>query len=89
MGCDRADEKEQQRRCRDRALREKRASWCRCLEVEMLGGRYALKCKVRMRSYEGADAMKVHYMRMRPHEVQASWMTRTSSSTEGVGALLA
>ena len=35
------------------------------------------------------DAMKVHYMRMSPHEVQARWTTWTSSSTEGAGALVA
>ena len=29
------------------------------------------------------DDMKVHYMRMRPHEVQARCVMRTRSSTEG------
>ena len=37
---------------------------------------------------DGAD-MKVHYMRMRPHEVQARCVMRTRSSTEGVSGLFA
>ena len=35
------------------------------------------------------DAKKVHYMRMRPHEVQAICVMGTRSSTEGVSELLA
>ena len=35
------------------------------------------------------DDMKVHYMRMSPHEVQARWTMWTRSSTEGAGALVA
>ena len=38
--------------------------------------------------YDGGD-MKVHYMRMSPHEVQARCVMRTRSSTEGVSELLA
>ena len=37
---------------------------------------------------DGED-MKVHYMRMSPHEVQARCVMRTRSSTEGVSELLA
>ena len=37
---------------------------------------------------DGGD-MRVHYMRMSPHEVQARWTMGTSSSTEGAGALVA
>ena len=33
--------------------------------------------------------MKVHYMRMSPHEVQARCVMRTRSSTEGVSELFA
>ena len=35
------------------------------------------------------EEMKVHYMRMSPHEVQARCVMRTRSSTEGVSELLA
>ena len=35
------------------------------------------------------DDMKEHYMRMRPHEVQARCERRTRSSTEGVSELFA
>ena len=37
---------------------------------------------------DGED-MKLHYMRMIPHEVQARWVMRTRSSTEGVSELFA
>ena len=43
-GLDPGDKNQQQRRCTARALRENRATWCRFLELEMLGGRDALKC---------------------------------------------
>ena len=42
-----------------------------------------------MQTLRCGDDMKVQEMRMRPHEVQARRMMRTSSSTDGVGALLA
>ena len=35
------------------------------------------------------EDMKVHYMRMSPHEVQARCVMRTRSSTDGVSELLA
>ena len=39
--------------------------------------------------WDDRDAKKVHYMRMRPHEVQARCVMRTRSSTEGVSELFA
>ena len=51
----------------------------RCEEAEMLGGADAKRWRCN----------EVHYMRMRPHEVQARWMIWTSSTTEGAGAFLA
>ena len=44
----------------------------RCYEAEML---------------RVGDDMKEHYMRMRTYEVQARWLMRTRSSTDGVSVL--
>ena len=48
----------------------------------MIGGAESARSMLRVE-----EDMNVHYMR--PHEVQARWVMRTRSSTEGVGALFA
>ena len=44
---------------------------------------------IEMEMLRDGDDMKVHYMRMSPHEVQARCVMRTRSATEGVSNLFA
>ena len=44
---------------------------------------------IEIEMHRDVDDMKVHYMRMSPHELQARCVMRTRSSTEGVSELFA
>ena len=44
---------------------------------------------IEMEMDRDGDEMKVHYMRMRPHEGQAKYVMRKRSSTERVSDLFA